>query len=55
MNKLMERQEYTITEEVVFQQDSTDTAINLTVETENETFEFQFAYGNLVNFVRCKK
>lgn len=46
---------FKITEEVINMEDSTDVATTITLETEKEEFTFNFAYGTLINFIRCKK
>ena len=53
--KIIERLEFTISEEVIDMQDTTDCIRTLVVTTEHEEFTFEFSYGHLINFTRCKK
>ena len=45
---------FRITEDVHGLEDSTDVATTIVLETEKDTFTFDFAYGNLIAFVRQK-
>lgn len=55
MNKIIDRAEYTISEEVIDFQYTTDCIRTVILSTKEYEFTFEFSYGNLINFTRCKK
>jgi len=55
MDEIFKHKDFTITEEVMDMESSTDTANRIIIHTKEDEFIFDFAYGELLNFVRCKK